>query len=237
MLRLPIETVIFDLDGTLRHHVPSANDVQIDFISEFGIPDYKGMRETGARWSHYYWAQSSELFSDIDACGEMDGFFWENYSLRYLLSIGVKEKQANGIAPLLADHMENCFDPQDQIHPCVPKTLSSLNAAGYALGLISNRSSPCHEYCESTGLADYFQFAYVAAEVDAWKPDPRIFDRALGITNSRPESTVYVGDNYYADVVGAKNAGIQPILFDPESIFPDADCLVIKRIQDLQSLL
>jgi putative hydrolase of the HAD superfamily len=237
MLRQPIETIIFDLDGTLRHHIPSANDFQINYISELGIKEEKGMWETGARWSHYYWAQSPELLSDMDACGDMDECFWVSYSLRYLLSVGVEHLQAKSLASLLSEHMVNNFHPQDHIYPCVLETLSVLSAAGYSLGLISNRSNPCQEYCESTGLSEFFKFAYVAAEVDAWKPDPRIFDKALEVTGSRPEATVYVGDNYFADVVGAKDAGIQPILFDPNSIFPNADCIAIKRIQDLQSLL
>jgi predicted HAD superfamily phosphohydrolase YqeG len=43
-----------------------------------------------------------------------------------------------------------------------------------------------------------------------------------------------VGDNYFADVVGARNAGIQPILIDPVNLFPEADCVVIDTISDLE---
>ena len=35
-------------------------------------------------------------------------------------------------------------------------------------------------------------------------PTPRIFDRALEITGSSPERIIYVGDNYYADIMGAR---------------------------------
>jgi FMN phosphatase YigB (HAD superfamily) len=77
----------------------------------------------------------------------------------------------------------------------------------------------------------------VAAEVDAWKPDPRIFDRALELTASAPERMIYVGDNYYADILGAKNAGLQPVLLDDRGVFPDAECAVIGRLGDLVGLL
>ena len=68
-------------------------------------------------------------------------------------------------------------------------------------------------------------------------PTREIFDRALKITGVLPEETVYIGDNYYADILGAKKAGIQPILLDPKSIFPEATCTVIRTIRDLGTLL
>jgi len=46
-----------------------------------------------------------------------------------------------------------------------------------------------------------------------------------------------VGDNYYADVVCARQAGMTPILYDPKGIFPDADCMVIAQMRELQNLL
>ena len=86
-------------------------------------------------------------------------------------------------------------------------------------------------------MLDYFEFTYVAAEVDAWKPDPRIFDRALELSTSTPGQVIYVGDNYYADIIGANNAGLQPVLLDEKGIFPDAECVVIERVGELVDLL
>lgn len=237
MLTHPIETIIFDLDGTLRHNLPSANDIQLEFLSQLGIQNSLQDQKKGARWVHYYWAQSAELFSDLGKYGEMNDEFWGNYSYRYLQVLIEEDRQAFEIAPLLSAHMLNNFTSQDHVYPCVPETLAALKAGGYNLGLVSNRSNPCQEYCETLGLIDYFQFAYVAAEVDAWKPDPRIFDRALHLTGSKPENTVYVGDNYFADVRGAMNAGIQPILYDPKSIFPDVECTKIRQIKELGIIL
>jgi FMN phosphatase YigB (HAD superfamily) len=46
-----------------------------------------------------------------------------------------------------------------------------------------------------------------------------------------------VGDNYYADVVGARAAGLRPILYDPRGIFPEPDCETIKSFDELKSIL
>jgi putative hydrolase of the HAD superfamily len=50
-------------------------------------------------------------------------------------------------------------------------------------------------------------------------------------------TTVYVGDNYYADVEGARAAGMMPILIDPDGIFPDPGCPVIRSLGELEAAL
>jgi putative hydrolase of the HAD superfamily len=133
--------------------------------------------------------------------------------------------------------MEAGFNPENHVYPCIPETLQRLKETNYNLGLVSNRSNPCQEECEKLGLLQYFDFAYVAAEVDAWKPDPRIFHRALEITGTPPGRTIYVGDNFYADIIGAQNAGLQPVLLDSTGVFPDAGCTVIASVGELIELL
>lgn len=237
MLSLPVETIIFDLDGTLRHNIPSADDMQFRFARELGagVPD--DLQLLGARWAHYYWAQSVELMEDLQKFGDANDDFWVNYSLRYLLSLTVPEERAAELASQLSRLMDADFNPENQVAPDVPETLQCLKESGFTVGLVSNRSNPCQEECEQLGLLSYFEFAYVAAEVEAWKPDPRIFDRALEITGTSPERTIYVGDNFYADIIGAQNAGLQPVLLDHAGIFPDAECAVISSVGELVELL
>jgi FMN phosphatase YigB (HAD superfamily) len=55
--------------------------------------------------------------------------------------------------------------------------------------------------------------------------------------NLSPKEAIYVGDNYYADVVGARRAGLQPVLYDPIGIFPDPDCATIKSFDELNSII
>jgi putative hydrolase of the HAD superfamily len=237
VLSLPVETVIFDLDGTLRHNFPSADDTQFRLANQLGAGVPADLQLLGARWAHYYWAQSSELLADLRKFGDTDDDFWTHYSYRYLLALTVPEKRATNLALTLSQQMELEFTPENRVYPCVPETLKVLNEAGLNVGLVSNRSRSCQEECEELGLLQYFKFAYVAAEVEAWKPDPRIFDRALDFTGSDPSRTIYVGDNYYADIIGAHNAGLQPVLLDVTGVFPDANCVVIKTVGELVALL
>lgn len=73
--------------------------------------------------------------------------------------------------------------------------------------------------------------------MESYKPEPGIFEHALKKLDVTAAETVYVGDNYYADVVGARRAGLQPVLYDPNGIFPDADCVTIRSFDDLLSVI
>ena len=101
------------------------------------------------------------------------------------------------------------------------------------MGLVTNRSDSAEEEISELGILPFFDFFFSAGEVNSWKPDPGIFEHALYLAESSPEATAYIGDNYYTDVLGAQEAGLYPILYDPLNVFPDAECQVITRIGDL----
>jgi putative hydrolase of the HAD superfamily len=112
-----------------------------------------------------------------------------------------------------------------------------MKTAGYQLALVTNRSKPVREELAELGLLDFFDLALTAGEADAWKPDPAIFTQALRRLDAPAETAAYVGDNYYADVIGARRAGLQPILFDPMDLFPEAECCIIRALKELQGLI
>ncbi len=237
MLPQHTETIIFDLDGTLRHSIPNADETMYGFAVELGLSNNPGCRRAGAQWAHYYWAQSAELLEDVKKYDRLNGTFWKNYARRYIEALGSNGLDAAELGSELAQRMDTEFSPRSVVHPEDIETLKILRDEGYHIGLISNRTSPCHEECEELGLMPYLDFAYVAAEVNTWKPDPAIFERAFEITRSQPEHMLYIGDNYFADIVGARRAGIFPILVDPRDVFPQAECVKISAVSDLLAML
>lgn len=232
-----VRALLFDLDGTLRHSYPTANDMMLDYATNLGASNSSEKRRLSARWEHYYWAQSPELLQDIQSYPGMDSEFWINYSRRKLQSIELPAEQVDKLSPLLHQYMADNYQPEDLIIPQTPTLLQSLKDSGYLLGLVTNRTNPIDEYLVEVGLAEYFQAVVVAGQVGTWKPDPAIFQPALERLNSQPEQTIYIGDNYYADVLGARAAGIIPILYDPQGIFPDVDCISISSFDELVNLL
>jgi putative hydrolase of the HAD superfamily len=105
------------------------------------------------------------------------------------------------------------------------------------MGVISNRDQPFQELLHEHGIGEYFDFALAAGEVQVWKPDPGLFEHALERVGLAPADAIYVGDNYYADVVGSRSAGLKPVLYDPLGIFPDPDCTTIKSFDELNSVI
>lgn len=237
--RLPadLRMILFDLDGTLRYNRPRYDQAIYDYAVQLGLPDEPARRPHFARWTHYYWAQSPELLQDIQTYPDMDVPFWDHYMLRSLQALDCPADCANDLAPKIRLYMQDEYRPEDVVSPDVPETLQALQAAGYRLGLLSNRTHSCQEHLEQLGLHTYFEYTLISGEIGIWKPDPGIFHHALQHLGIASHQAIYVGDNYYADVVGAQRAGIQPVLLDPEGVFPNADCPVIRRIGDLPALL
>jgi len=232
-----IQAIFFDLDGTLRHNIPSSDDVFADHASQLGLNTGPEDRLRAMRWEHYYWASSEELKADRRTYTEENLGFWQNYCRRRLVVLGAPNGQADEFALKVSKYMEDSYRPQNIVPQDVLQTLAHLQEAGYCMAIISNRERPYQEEIESLGIAQYFSFSLAGGELDAWKPEPKIFLHACKRLNINPPQAIYVGDNYFADVVGARRAGLQPVLYDPRSIFPQADCPVLSSFDQLPSVL
>lgn len=83
----------------------------------------------------------------------------------------------------------------------------------YPLGLVTNGGPTMQDQkIDGIGARDFFEtIVYAGHDVPA-KPEPDPFERALSAMDLDPERTVYVGNNYEADVVGAAGAGIDGVM-------------------------
>ena len=232
-----ITTLIFDLDGTLRHNRPEGHEVFWARAGELGAPDTAENRRKAQRWGHQYWTNSGDLIDDLELYGRDNPEFWLNYAQRHLMAFGSSAKQAEELAPLINQHMRENYEPEDWIDPQTPEMLEDLKSQGYSLGVVTNRDEPINDYIGEKGLTDYFDLILAAGEIGIWKPDKRVFEHALQQMNTEPAKSVYIGDNYFADVLGAVNAGIQPVLVDPNKFFPEAECPVVDTVIELPPLL
>lgn len=232
-----IKALFFDLDGTLRHNVPSGGEVFTDYAITLGLQVNEEARLRAVRWEHLYWASSPDLRDDLLAHPPESENFWINYSKRRLIALGAEQEWSEQIAPEISKHMGEFYKPESIIPEDVRRTLPKLKEAGYILGVISNRDQPFDEILQEHGIAEFFDFSLAAGEVNSFKPDPGVFEHGLRRVNLQPREVIYVGDNYYADVVGARRAGLQPVLYDPLNVFPDSDCTTIRSFDELNSLI
>ena len=232
-----LRAIFFDFDGTLRFNDPLAHHFFFDFAVSLGAEDSIENRRAASRWAHQYWNGDGDVVRDSEAFGYGSDEFWLNYTNRHLRAFNCTKEQAAFITPQLREHMHENYEPNDIIDPATPQLLEAFRQAGFILGVVSNRDEPYNELLESLGIASLFDFTLAAGEVNSWKPDGKIFSHALQMCGMKAEETLYIGDNYYADVVGSRRAGLKPVLIDPEFTFPEADCAVIREISDLGDLL
>ena len=235
-----IKAILFDLDGTLRHHLPTGREVFTKYAISLGLPISEEDDHRAARWEHYYFANSPEIRSDKDKfLGEKfeNEGFWVNFARRRLVALGCSPARAAELAPQFSAYMQKAYQPQVHIPAEAPVILTGLKEAGYVLGMVSNRDTSFDDQLEEMGLRACFHFTLAAGEINSFKPERAIFEEALRRAGSLAPETMYVGDNYFADVIGSRRAGLRPVLYDPQRVFPDADCEVIHSFRQLPALL
>jgi putative hydrolase of the HAD superfamily len=125
------------------------------------------------------------------------------------------------------EHLWNWLDPT------APEVFAELKKLGYRLGVISNSDGSIAGSMKKFGLAHFFDCILDSQVVGIEKPDPRIFALALQQLNLPAEKCVYVGDNYDRDVVGARRAGITPILLDPFKVVAEQDVRCVGTLAEL----
>jgi FMN phosphatase YigB (HAD superfamily) len=231
------KAVLFDLDGTLRHHVPTGSRVFIEYLKSIHVHFSEEDETRAERWDHFYFANSLEIQADKKKFNHETGAFWVNYARRRMVALGLNPTDAAELAPEVSAHMGAHYKPAVHIPEEAPRMLGILKDAGYRLGVVSNRDKPFHDELKDMNLHSHFHFTLTAGEAQSFKPDAGIFLKALELAGTSAHETIYVGDNYFADVVGSLRAGLVPVLYDPSRLFPEAECAVIRSFDELHELL
>ena len=146
--------------------------------------------------------------------------------------VGLSTATADALAELNEYHQtSNLWETvPDDVRPA----LAALRQRGYRLVVVSNANGRLRHLFERVGLVDAVDALFDSCDEGVEKPDPRFFNIALERTGSTPETTVHVGDLYYVDVVGARAAGIQPVLLDVANLYEGCDC---PRVRSLDGLI
>lgn len=122
-------------------------------------------------------------------------------------------------------------------YPHLTEVLTTLRSRGYQLHVLSNNSSILPMQLEVLGITDFFDGIAWSEEIGIEKPDPRIFEVMLERVGASAEESVYVGDSYGADVLGATGAGIRVIHADYRRKGPDHSHPRFHKIEELLELL
>jgi putative hydrolase of the HAD superfamily len=122
-------------------------------------------------------------------------------------------------------------------HPGTRGGLERLRSAGWRMGVVSNSDGRAEEALAASGLRDFFELVIDSQLVGFEKPDPRIFEAALARMGLEAANTLYVGDIYEVDVVGARRAGMPAVLLDPRGARQGLDVTVVRSVAELADQL
>ena len=91
----------------------------------------------------------------------------------------------------------------------VTETLAKLKKAGKKLYILSNAQS-CYTKTEiaKLGIRKYFSGIIYSSDYKCAKPDTKLFDALIKKFNLNKKECVYIGNDGYTDVLGARNAKI-----------------------------
>ena len=104
--------------------------------------------------------------------------------------------------------------------------LDRLNRRGVLLAIVANWDTNLAEVCERLGIRRFFAGVFPSQACGLEKPDPRFFKFAASNLQLSPNTDriLYVGNEYRADVLGARSAGMFPVLIDRNGAYAHADC-------------
>lgn len=98
-----------------------------------------------------------------------------------------------------------------RIYDDVLPTLEALARRGIRLGIISNWDDRLRPLLAVLNLASHFEVTMISAEFGCSKPAREIFDSAAKLFGLPPAEILHVGDNWSADVEGARTAGFRSV--------------------------
>jgi putative hydrolase of the HAD superfamily len=112
-------------------------------------------------------------------------------------------------------------------------TVRALKESGHRLGVVSNAEGRVERDLLGAGYAGLFETVVDSHVVGVEKPDPQIFRIAMERMSVEPESAVFLGDVPAIDVVGARAAGLTPLLLDRHDLYASIDVPRLRSIAEL----
>lgn len=161
---------------------------------------------------------------------------WTYFNL-VLAEAGVPLSNATdaALAELHAYHQQ--FNLWETVPDAVRPALAALRARGFRLAVVSNANGTLHRAFARLDLIAAVDAVFDSCDEGVEKPDPRFFRLALERVGATAATTVHVGDLFHVDVVGARAAGIRPVLLDVADLYHEADCVRVRSLAALVDVL
>lgn len=164
--------------------------------------------------------------------GKIDRGFWWTFHTYLLQELNAID---NGVLDTLVANTQNSAN-WDQILPGTREALERLRKH-YAIAVISNADGRIDAVLQRCGIVDCFQSITDSGNLGHEKPHPAIFKAGLAAMKADPAESLYVGDVYSVDYVGARQAGMQAVLFDVAGAYREREFPRVQSMLELEAFL
>jgi HAD superfamily hydrolase (TIGR01509 family) len=216
---MPIKAVFFDVGNTLL------------FLNHTEV--LKPLHEKGLFPAPELLLEIERLtkreFDSLQRDATVDNGFWHIYYSHLLNKLDVSDEVLRGeLVALTRMSASWC-----QIRPHTREVLLRL-AEIYRLGIISNADGKIAEVLERCGIADCFESITDSGIVGREKPHPAIFEAAVRSLGVSPAESLYTGDVYSVDYLGATNYGMGCVLFDVSGTYRDVGAPRVESMEEFE---
>lgn len=117
-----------------------------------------------------------------------------------------------------------------RLRPYVEPLFGHLRRSGVKLGIVSNTEAVLSRFeLDCYPIFKTVHTIVLSSDVGVRKPDPRIFRLALDQIGCTPATTVFIGNDWDADILGAKGAGLRAIYLNDRAAQGSAVVVVPGR--------
>ena len=212
------KNVFLDLDDTVLDFKKGQHDALFLACGEFGLTitenDYKEYdRINKDSWKRFERREVEKAEMLVD---------------RYRRFLNYKK--ADGDPAVLNSLYAKYLSMQGVLLPGAREGIAYLKSK-YAVSIITNGNvNTQHGRLKAAGLEGAFDHIFISDEIGFRKPDLAFFNYALEKSGAKKEETIVVGDSPSSDILGARNCGLDAILFDYKGT---AECPYpyIKRVR------
>jgi putative hydrolase of the HAD superfamily len=220
-----IKVIFFDVGNTLLF--PNRERIHAPLAERGIVPDGEHLRDLECRTKNQF---DGMMTGEISGSAD-HGFWWMFYS-QLLSEIGHEDDA-------LRDQLVISIRNSGNWDTIRPGTAGQLHEIGkrYQVAVISNADGGIEDVLRRCGIAHCFRTITDSGLVGYEKPHPEIFRQALKSMNASPEESLYVGDVYSVDYLGATGAGMQAALMDVPGAYRDKGVPRVESLEDLQIVL
>jgi putative hydrolase of the HAD superfamily len=216
----PLKAIFFDVGNTLLF--PDRSHILAPLHPRKLTPSLE-------QWHGIERKTKKEFDETLQHDGRSDHSFWYLFYSHLLEEFGVHD---DALRDALVDATRISANWRD-IRPGTRETLLRLRRR-YPLAVISNADGKIGDVLTRCGIADCFAAITDSGLVGYEKPHPAIFEAALRGMDAAAEQSLYVGDMYSVDYLGATRAGMQAILFDVSGAYRESGLPRVESLEELE---